>query len=202
MSLRRWNNGEKSRKFVISSGVGLDAIVCKKALTSKIKKFLNKIHLGKLTYIVLTVQTLFSMDTFNGKAKIDGTEKNYGLCVNGGGVGIYVGGHPLDENGTEDPNKKLLTPLHYRDGDSITLRWTGTGYITSANTVIHFCIPISKIIPSELKVTASEVTIKVRQADGYRFGSSSSTYVSVKDEQVSASIDKTDGNYVRMAVTL
>lgn len=72
-----WNKGEKSRKFVISSGIGLDAIVCKKALTSKIKKFLNKIHLGKLTYIILTVQTLFSMDTFNGKAKIDGTEKNY-----------------------------------------------------------------------------------------------------------------------------
>ena len=37
--------------------------VCKKALQSGLKKFLNKIHLGKLTYLLLTVQTLFTMDT-------------------------------------------------------------------------------------------------------------------------------------------
>ncbi len=51
------------RLFAISSGVGMDAIVCKKALTSKIKKVLNKIGLGKLTYLIITVQTLFSMET-------------------------------------------------------------------------------------------------------------------------------------------
>ena len=37
--------------------------MCKKALQSGLKKFLNKIHLGKLTYLLLTVQTLFTMDT-------------------------------------------------------------------------------------------------------------------------------------------
>ena len=37
--------------------------LCKKALQSGLKKFLNKIHLGKLTYLLLTVQTLFTMDT-------------------------------------------------------------------------------------------------------------------------------------------
>jgi diacylglycerol kinase family enzyme len=51
------------RLFGISAGVGLDAIVCKKALRSGLKTFLNRIHMGKLTYILLTVQTLFSMDT-------------------------------------------------------------------------------------------------------------------------------------------
>ena len=45
------------------TGKALDAIVCKKALQSGLKKFLNKIHLGKLTYLLLTVQTLFTMDT-------------------------------------------------------------------------------------------------------------------------------------------
>lgn len=59
----RWNGCEVPRIFGISSGVGLDALVCKKALTSKLKKFLNRIHLGKLTYVLLTVQSLFSMDT-------------------------------------------------------------------------------------------------------------------------------------------
>ena len=58
-----WENGKKHRIFGISAGVGLDAIVCKKALHSNCKKFLNRIHLGKLTYLVLTVQSLFTMDT-------------------------------------------------------------------------------------------------------------------------------------------
>lgn len=58
-----WSGCDKSRIFGISAGVGLDAIVCKKALQSGLKKFLNKLHLGKLTYLILTVETLFSMDT-------------------------------------------------------------------------------------------------------------------------------------------
>ena len=60
----RWGETEEeSRIFGISSGIGLDAIVCKKALHSKLKKVLNKIHLGKLTYLLLTVSSLFSMKT-------------------------------------------------------------------------------------------------------------------------------------------
>lgn len=55
-----WDDCEKPRKFAISAGVGLDALVCKKALTSKLKVFLNKLHLGKLTYLLITVQSLFS----------------------------------------------------------------------------------------------------------------------------------------------
>ncbi len=66
---------KKSRIFAISAGVGLDAIVCKKALTSRLKKFLNKLKLGKLTYIILTVQTLFSMDTAEAKVSFDGEEE-------------------------------------------------------------------------------------------------------------------------------
>lgn len=62
----------EEKYFVISAGVGLDAIVCKKALTSKLKKFLNKIHLGSLTYILLTVQTLFSMETEDVIVTFDG----------------------------------------------------------------------------------------------------------------------------------
>lgn len=58
-----WDDGKERRLYAISSGIGLDALVSKKALTSNLKKFLNKIHLGKLTYILLTIQTLFTMDT-------------------------------------------------------------------------------------------------------------------------------------------
>lgn len=58
-----WDGCQKPRLFGISSGVGMDAIVCKKAIHSNLKKFLNKIHLGKLTYVFITIYTLFSMDT-------------------------------------------------------------------------------------------------------------------------------------------
>lgn len=58
-----WNDGKESRLFIISSGVGLDALVCKRALKSRLKDFLNKIHLGKLTYVAITVLSLFSMRT-------------------------------------------------------------------------------------------------------------------------------------------
>lgn len=67
-----WNGGEKPRLFAISAGAGLDALVCKKALKSKVKDTLNKIHLGKLTYLFLTVQSLFSMQTTDAGAVFDG----------------------------------------------------------------------------------------------------------------------------------
>ena len=63
MDLGEVNFGEKKRLFAISAGIGLDALVCKKALKSTIKDILNKIRLGKLTYLVLTVQSLFTMQT-------------------------------------------------------------------------------------------------------------------------------------------
>ena len=62
-------NGARSY-FGISSGIGLDAIVCKKNLDSKIKKFLNKLGIGGLSYIVLTITTLFSMETYDVKVKL------------------------------------------------------------------------------------------------------------------------------------
>lgn len=61
------------RLFAISAGVGMDALVCKKVNTSKIKRLLNTLHLGNLSYLVLTVQSLFTMDT-----------EKVRVCVNNG----------------------------------------------------------------------------------------------------------------------
>ena len=62
------------RLFGISSGIGLDAIVCKKALDSKIKNFLNKLNLGSLTYIILTVISLFTMDYIEAEIEVYDTD--------------------------------------------------------------------------------------------------------------------------------
>lgn len=70
-----WKEGEKPRLFLISAGIGLDAMVCKKALTSKLKKVLNAIKLGKLTYIILTLRMLFNMTQAEAVGRYD--KKNH-----------------------------------------------------------------------------------------------------------------------------
>jgi YegS/Rv2252/BmrU family lipid kinase len=63
-----WPTG--SRRFVISAGIGVDAAVCRRALTSRLKKFLNRFHLGGLTYGLLTILELFKTPFLQGKAKV------------------------------------------------------------------------------------------------------------------------------------
>lgn len=63
------------RLFGISSGIGMDAIVCKKANDTRLKTFLNRLHLGNLTYVLLTVQTLFGMETMEAEAVFKLPEK-------------------------------------------------------------------------------------------------------------------------------
>lgn len=45
-------------RFNISSGI-IDAETCEKAERSKAKKFLNKIHLGKLIYLFVAMRIIF-----------------------------------------------------------------------------------------------------------------------------------------------
>ncbi len=63
---------EHTRKFAISSGIGVDADVCKQALTSKLKGFLNSIGLGSLTYILLTIKAFFTMPSTEAEISFDG----------------------------------------------------------------------------------------------------------------------------------
>lgn len=46
------------RRFAISSGMGFDAGICHEALSSGIKNALNKVHLGKLTYVCIALKEL------------------------------------------------------------------------------------------------------------------------------------------------
>ena len=51
---------EMSKFFIVSSGVGFDAAVCEEALHSKIKSTLNKVGLGKLTYLGVALRQLMT----------------------------------------------------------------------------------------------------------------------------------------------
>lgn len=102
----RWDDCERPRIFGISAGIGMDALVCKKALHSRIKKVLNHIHLGKLTYLILTVQSLFTMETGNIKILTDQGKKYLlpgtifaaamNLPTEGGGVPMAPKTSPYD----------------------------------------------------------------------------------------------------------
>lgn len=94
-----------SRLFGISSGVGMDAIVCKEVSVSRIKTLLNKLHLGKLSYLFMTVYTLFSMETVDvtvdfGKEKKTINDVIYFVGMNlraeGGGVPMAPDALPDD----------------------------------------------------------------------------------------------------------
>jgi len=51
---------QKKRYFAGSSGMGFDAAVCVEVLTSPIKHFLNKLNMGKHTYLAIAVKQLFT----------------------------------------------------------------------------------------------------------------------------------------------
>lgn len=69
-----WDDGESKKYFAVSAGVGVDADVCRLALSSTLKKVLNKIGLGKLTYAILTLKSLFTMPTLNAHIVADGVD--------------------------------------------------------------------------------------------------------------------------------
>lgn len=73
LGVAQWPQAKKPRKYAISSGVGMDALVCKKNATSKIKVYMNKLGLGKVSYLIVTVQSLFTMETADMAVKVDGS---------------------------------------------------------------------------------------------------------------------------------
>ncbi len=94
------------RLFAISAGIGVDASVCKQALTSKLKTFLNKFGAGSATYVILTIKSMFTMPLYNGRVELaDGTvkhPKNIIFCAamnhpwEGGGVPMAPNANPTD----------------------------------------------------------------------------------------------------------
>ncbi len=48
------------RSFSVSCGIGFDAAVCEEAMHSRIKDTLNRLRLGKLTYLGIAIKQLFA----------------------------------------------------------------------------------------------------------------------------------------------
>ena len=108
--------GNENHIFGISAGLGLDAIVCKKALTSDQKRWLNKLGLGSLIYLLLTVETWFSMEPFTMKARTDGREiRTFSRSIFLAGMNVRAegGGVPMTPNASASDGKLSFIVGHH-----------------------------------------------------------------------------------------
>ncbi len=49
----------RKRNFAVSAGMGFDAAICHEVVVSRVKYLLNKLGLGKLTYVMIALHRLF-----------------------------------------------------------------------------------------------------------------------------------------------
>ncbi len=75
LGVLRYN--DKERKFANSTGIGFDAAICHESVVSKIKVFLNKIKLGKLTYVIIALRRLFLDKTCQISVIVDGERSTF-----------------------------------------------------------------------------------------------------------------------------
>ena len=63
-----------TKRFIISSGLGYDADICEEVSRSRMKRMLNKIHLGKLVYVAIGVKQIFTRKAADVVICMDGGE--------------------------------------------------------------------------------------------------------------------------------
>lgn len=61
----------KKRRFAISAGIGFDAAICHQVAISKYKYILNKLKLGKFSYVFVALNRLFHDKTVNAEVFLD-----------------------------------------------------------------------------------------------------------------------------------
>lgn len=74
MDVGRVDCGEQVHRFAVSAGIGFDAAVCHRAAVSRVKVVLNKLGLGKLTYLAIALKYILSERPASAEIRIDGGE--------------------------------------------------------------------------------------------------------------------------------
>ena len=72
MDVGRVKSGQSFRRFAVSSGIGFDAAVCHKALSSVTKDLLNRFGLGQLTYSAIAAEQIAFYRPCTLKVRVDG----------------------------------------------------------------------------------------------------------------------------------
>lgn len=95
-------------RFAVSSGIGFDAAVCEEVQRSKLKHFLNRLHLGKLCYLLIAVKNIFTCPTIDMTIQIDDAPPKlyrnvfFAAAMNqrieGGGLAVAPNADPTDHH--------------------------------------------------------------------------------------------------------
>lgn len=73
LGILTYPDGE-TRRFSVSCGIGFDAGVCEEAFHSRIKHAMNRLGLGKLTYLGIALKQLFTSMAVSGKLILENGE--------------------------------------------------------------------------------------------------------------------------------
>jgi YegS/Rv2252/BmrU family lipid kinase len=76
-----WKDEEKRLKFVVSGGIGWDANVTHNVDISPMKKVLNSLRLGKLSYVIEAVPLILNLRTFRCEINTGDSHLAYDDCM-------------------------------------------------------------------------------------------------------------------------
>lgn len=71
MNIGELHYKEKKRRFAVSAGFGFDADICHEVVVSRLKYILNRLKLGKLTYVFTALHRLFVIKPCSVTVTID-----------------------------------------------------------------------------------------------------------------------------------
>lgn len=82
-------DNNESKKFVNNIGFGFDAQIAEKVNKSKYKQILNKLYLGKISYVIALLQVLIQFKPMNIMLEIDGRKREVSDCLM-----VTIANHP------------------------------------------------------------------------------------------------------------
>ncbi len=165
------------RHFCVSCGIGYDAAVCEEVLHSRMKKVLNRLGLGKLTYLGVALKLLFTAKpipgrlTLDGKTSIDIGNMLFTCCMihrfEGGGFMFAPDADPtdgiLDLCSVGDLSKLLILfalPTAFKGKH---YRFQGVSPYRARSVTIETGTPMWVHTDGEVVRKASRITVSCRQ---------------------------------------
>lgn len=114
MDLGLVNWQDKKASFINNTGFGFDAYITTAVNSSKLKKVLNAVKLGKLSYLLITIKGLFRFKRFNATVFANGKEHKFvdvwfiAVC----NQPYFGGGMKISPRSNTKDNKLELTVVH------------------------------------------------------------------------------------------
>lgn len=168
------------RTFAVSSSIGYDASVCYEVANSKLKRILNKLKLGKLTYILIAFKQVFTWNIVEMDISIDhAPPKHYkNVLLVAAMIQKYEGGG-VKMAPTADPTDKQLTLCIIHD----ISRLAALILLPTTFSGKHTKFPMVDIINCTHAEIKAQSPCRVH-TDGEDYGMESHVVFSAKDKQI------------------